>query len=87
MDRFGDILTIWGPMILLLVIYSFFMTRMRSPQNQTIEYLKEQTELMKEFVKITERIATALEKTESKQGGIDCNDPLNEPDFFARQTS
>ena len=47
-------------------MYSFFMTRMRSPQNQTIEYLKEQTELMKEFVKITERIATALEKIQSK---------------------
>mgnify|MGYP001086917748 CR=1 FL=1 len=66
MDGFGDILTIWGPMVLLLVVYSFFMTRMRSPQNQTIEYLKEQTELMKEFVKITERIATALEKIQSK---------------------
>ncbi len=66
MDRFGDILTIWGPMILLLAVYSFFMARLRSPQNETIAYLKKQTEMMEEFIKITERIATALEKIERK---------------------
>ena len=62
MDAFIKIFVSWFPMIVLIAVWIFFMRKMRGPQNQTVVYLKRQNELMEEYIKVSERIAFALEK-------------------------
>jgi hypothetical protein len=69
MDRFSDLLISFGPIIVLLAVWIFYMTRLKSPQQQTIEYLKKNNELMEKYVQVTERIAASLERIERRQEG------------------
>ena len=54
---FFDTLLNWAPALLLMLVYVFFLMRMRSPKFQA-EYLEE----MRKQTGIFERIADALEK-------------------------
>jgi hypothetical protein len=67
MDRFSDLLISFGPIIILLAVWILYMTRLRTPQNQTIELIKRQNELMEQYVQVTERIAASLERLERRQ--------------------
>ncbi len=51
----------WVPMLLLIGVWIFFMRKMRSPQNKTIDYLKNQNDISKQNNEILERIASSLE--------------------------
>lgn len=55
----------WIPLAILVVVWIVFMRS--NPQKMTLEYLKRNNELMEESIKVTERIASALEKIEQKQ--------------------
>ena len=62
MDTFIQVFISWFPMIILIGVWIFFMRKMKGPQNQTIIYLEKQNKLMKEYIKVSERIAVSLEK-------------------------
>jgi len=58
-----DLLVSWGPMLLLIAVWIFFMQRMSkkgSPQVRTIELIEKQNAIL-------ERLATAVEKAGSNQ--------------------
>jgi len=62
MGAFIKIFVDWFPMIVPIAVWIFFMRKMRGPQIQTVVYLKRQNELMEEYIKVSERVAFALEK-------------------------
>lgn len=68
-EFFSNFIVSWLPMIILVGIWIFFMQRMKPGQNQTVELLNKQNELMEQYIKVTERVAEALEKIERKQPG------------------
>jgi cytochrome c-type biogenesis protein CcmH/NrfF len=51
----------WGPMLILIAVWLFFLTRMRKGNWQTAEQ-KEQAETLKAATRALERITAALEK-------------------------
>ena len=64
----GDVLQSWGPMILMLAVFAYFMRRTRrkdSPQERTISLLQQQVELSQAQTQYLARLATALESVSS----------------------
>ena len=64
----GDVLQSWGPMILLLAIFAYFMRRVlskNSPQARSISLLQQQVELSQAQTQHLARLATALESVSS----------------------
>ncbi len=62
MERFFEIFISWTPMIILIGVWIYFMKKMKKPQDSTIIYLEKQNELMENYIDVTERIASSLEK-------------------------
>lgn len=59
-----DLLSSWGPMILLISVWIFFMRRMRgkdSPQERSIALLQQQVEFSKAQARSLEQIAASVE--------------------------
>jgi len=57
----------WMPMLLLIAVWIFYMRKMRSPQNKTIDFLKNQNEISRKNNEIMERIALSLETLSEKK--------------------
>ena len=61
---FGDFLVSWGPMLLLIGVWVYFMQRMRrkdSPQERSIALLQQQVEISTQQAQALKQIAAALE--------------------------
>lgn len=64
----GEILVSWGPMVLLMAMWAFFMRRMRgkdSPQERSIALMQQQVEASAALGQSLQRVAAALESMAS----------------------
>ena len=63
-----ELLKVWAPFIILIVVWIFFMNRMRGGsgfQNNCLQEMKTQTAAQLEIARSLDRIAVALEKPQS----------------------
>ena len=74
MQTFVDIFVSWGPMLLLIGVWVFFMRRWRGTQRKQLEYMADVQSYLKEHLAETERInknleriANALERRQASQ--------------------
>jgi len=64
-----DILISWGPMLLLIGVWIYFMKRVNrkdSPQQKTIDLIQEQNSTLARQLEVLERLAIAAEKAATK---------------------
>lgn len=62
MQTFVDIFVSWGPMLLLIGVWVFFMRRWRGTQRKQLEYMADVQSYLKGHLAETERINKNLER-------------------------
>lgn len=66
---FADLLISWGPMLLLVGVWVFFMKKYNgkdSPQKQTLLLIEKQTDILRQQADSIERLASAIEQLNDK---------------------
>lgn len=65
----SDLFYSWGPMLLLIAVYVFYMAKFagkKSPQARTVDLITQQNSMLGRQIDVIERIAVVAEKSVSK---------------------
>jgi ATP-dependent Zn protease len=68
METLSRIFVSWAPMIILIAVWIIYMRKVRGTQGQTMDHLRKQNELMKDYIKITDVWQYRLNKLPRKKG-------------------